>query len=514
MSAAVAGAVAAAILLCSLTAGFLFAFSVVVMPGITQLDDRAYLRAFQVMDGIIQNNSPLFIVMWAGSVLAMLAVLVIGFGVGGLSGGTRVLLVGAAVLYLGGVQVPTAVVNIPLNNRVQALNVDQLEAPAAERERGTFEARWNRWNVIRTAVAIVAVLMLVTAVAPSAVSGQAPTRPDAGDLARMDERIREAMEEERIPGVAVGVVSEGRVLQISTWGLSNVELGVPVSDSSVFEIGSISKQFVAAAILLLVEDGRLHLDDPIHEYLPELPGEWRGATIRHLLTHTSGIPDYEAIQGYEAYRFRLTPDEIIRVAHSRPMDFEPGTAARYSNTGYFLLSLLVERIEGAPLGEVLDARIFEPLGMRQTRMADPEDLIPHRAAGYWVDSTGERLINRDPTQTSSTLGAGGLVSSLHDMVKWDDALNDDRILSDASRMEMWTSGVLENGDEIGYGFGWILREYRGRRSVEHGGKVAGFVADFMHLPDDGLAIIVFANRYEGDVRAIRDIVAELFLPEA
>ncbi|HKK93191.1 MAG TPA: serine hydrolase domain-containing protein [Longimicrobiales bacterium] len=123
------------------------------------------------------------------------------------------------------------------------------------------------------------------------------------------------------------------------------------------------------------------------------------------------------------------------------------------------------------------------------------------------------MINRDPTQTSSTLGAGGLVSSVHDMVKWDDALNDDRILSDASRTAMWTSAVLENGDEIGYGFGWILREYRGRRSVEHGGMVAGFVADFMRLPDEGLAIIVFANRYEGDVRAIRDIVADAFLPE-
>ena len=171
MSAAAAGAVAAAILLCSLTAGFLFAFSVVVMPGITRLDDRSYLRAFQVMDGVIQDNSPLFILMWVGSVVAMLAVLLIGLGVVGLPGATRALLVGAAVLYLGGVQVPTAAVNIPLNNRVQALQVDQLDGPAAARERGAFEARWNRWNVRRTVVAIVAVLMLVAAVVPSTVSG-------------------------------------------------------------------------------------------------------------------------------------------------------------------------------------------------------------------------------------------------------------------------------------------------------------------------------------------------------
>jgi len=218
----------------------------------------------------------------------------------------------------------------------------------------------------RIVVAVVTVVMLLTAMAPSPASGPAPARPDANELARMDERIREAMEAERIPGVVVGVASGGRLLQISTYGLSNVELGVPVSDSSVFEIGSISKQFVAAAILLLVEDGRVHLDDPIHEYVPELPGEWRGATIRHLLTHTSGIPDYETIQGYAAYRFRFAAGEIVRVAHSQPMDVEPRTAARYRNTGYFLLSLPIERIEGQPLREVLDARIFGPLGMNQT----------------------------------------------------------------------------------------------------------------------------------------------------
>jgi len=163
MSAALAGTVAAAFILCSLTAGFLFAFAVVVMPGITRLDDGAYLRAFQVMDGIIQDNSPLFILMWVGSVVAMLAVLVLGVGIGGLSMATRGLLVGAAVLYLGGVQLPTVAVNIPLNNRVQALQIDQLDGPATQRERADFEARWNRWNVIRTVFAVGAVLMLLTA---------------------------------------------------------------------------------------------------------------------------------------------------------------------------------------------------------------------------------------------------------------------------------------------------------------------------------------------------------------
>jgi len=173
MSAALGGAVAAALVLCSLTAGFLFAFSVVVMPGITRLEDGAFLQTFQAMDGIIQDSSPLFIVMWMGSVVAMLAVLVLAVGGGDLSGGARALLVGSAVMYLGGVQLPTAAVNIPLNNRVQALHVDQLDPPTVEQERGAFEARWNRWNVVRTIAAIVAVLMLVVAVAATA-SGQGP----------------------------------------------------------------------------------------------------------------------------------------------------------------------------------------------------------------------------------------------------------------------------------------------------------------------------------------------------
>jgi CubicO group peptidase (beta-lactamase class C family) len=336
-------------------------------------------------------------------------------------------------------------------------------------------------------------------------------RPPADALTEMDRRIRSEMEENNIPGVAVAVASRGRLVHVGTYGMANVELRVPVSDSSVFEIGSISKQFVAAAAMLLVEDGRLGLDDPIHQYLTDLPSEWLGVTVRQLLTHTSGIPDYEEIQTYEAYRFRFTPEQIIRVAHSRPMDFEPGTGWYYSNTGYFLLSLIVERIEGQPLNTVLQERIFGPLDMTQTRMADPEDIIPHRASGYWVDRMGVELMNRDATQASSTLGAGGLLSSVHDMAKWDEALYGEAVLSAASKTEMWTPAMLPDGRSTGYAFGWGVGEYRGRRRVSHNGQVAGFVASFTRLPDDDAAIIVFANRYRVSSSRIRDMVADVFL---
>jgi CubicO group peptidase (beta-lactamase class C family) len=342
-------------------------------------------------------------------------------------------------------------------------------------------------------------------------SAQVP-RPADVDLAAMDQRILAEMEANNIPGVLIGVASRGRLIHVQAYGLADVELNVPVSDSTVFEIGSISKQFVATAAMILVEEGRIGLDDGIHEYLPDLPSEWLGVTVRQLLTHTSGIPDYEEIATYDVYRFRLTPEEIIRMAHSRPMDFEPGTGWYYSNTGFFLLSLIVERVEGRPLGQVLRSRIFEPLGMHQTRLADPEDIIPHRASGYWVDRMGVNLINRDATQTSSTLGAGGILSSVHDMVKWDEALNGEHILSEKSKSLMWTSTVLPNGEDTGYGFGWGVGEYRGHRSVGHGGQVAGFVADFRRFPELGTATIVFANRYRVSSGRIRDMVADVFLP--
>jgi CubicO group peptidase (beta-lactamase class C family) len=354
---------------------------------------------------------------------------------------------------------------------------------------------------------------MLISLSAGALSAQA-TSPSAAELAEMNRRIQAEMAERNIPGVLVGVASRGRLVHTQSYGLANVELRVPVSDSTVFEIGSISKQFVAAAVMLLVEDGRLGLDDPIHDFLPDLPSEWLGVTVRQLLTHTSGIPDYEEIQTYEAYRFRFTPDEIIRVAHSRPMDFEPGTGWYYSNTGYFLLSLIVERIAGRPFGQVLDTMVFGPLGMGQTRMADPEDIIQHRASGDWVDRMGVELMNRDATQASSTLGAGGLLSSVHDMVRWDEALYGDELLSEESKAVMWTSAVLPNGDDTGYAFGWGVGEYRGRRSVGHGGQVAGFVASFLRLPDDELAIIVFANRYRVSSSRLRDIVADTFLGSA
>ncbi len=336
-------------------------------------------------------------------------------------------------------------------------------------------------------------------------------QPSADELAALDRLVQAHLDQNNIPGGLVAVASRGRIIHLRTYGMANVELSVPVTDSTVFEIGSISKQFVSATVMLLVQETKLGLDDPIHQYLSYLPGEWLGVTVRQLLTHMSGIPDYEEIRSYDVYRFRLTPEEVIQIAHSRPMDFAPGTGWHYSNTGYFLLSMIVERIEGRPLGQVLESRIFGPLEMTQTRMADPEAIIRHRASGYWVNKVGD-LINRNPTETSSTLGAGGILSSAYDLAKWDEALYGDQLLSAESKATMWTPGILPNGNSTGYAFGWSVGPYKGQTSQSHGGQVAGFVANFSRFPDQEAAIIVFLNRYRVGSGRLKEALLDTFMP--
>ena len=337
------------------------------------------------------------------------------------------------------------------------------------------------------------VLLLVLGVGAIEASAQ-PNMPPQVKLDALDTQMQEFLATHNIPGGLVAFASKGKILHLRSYGMANVELAVPVSDKTVFEIGSISKQFVSVAAMLLVEEGKLKLDDPVHTFLPYLPSEWVGVTMGQLLNHTSGIPDYEEIRSYDAYRFRMTPEEIIKIAHSRPVDFAPGQGWYYSNTGYYLASMVLERIEGKPLGRVLNDRIFGPLGMAHTRLADPEAIIPNRAAGYWVNKVNE-LINRNPTETSSTLGAGGLLSNAGDLAKWDAALYGDDFLSAASKAAMWSPVILPSGENTGYGLGWNVTPYKGLASQHHSGQVAGFTAFFDRFPDQEVVVIVFLNRY-------------------
>lgn len=340
-------------------------------------------------------------------------------------------------------------------------------------------------------------------------AGAQPTMPTADKLQELDQKVQEFLVAQNVPGALVALASRGKIMHLKSYGMANVELSVPVTDKTVFEIGSISKQFVAAAALLMVEEGKLNLDDPIHKYLPYLPSEWMGITMKQVLNHTSGIPDYEEIRSYDAYRFRMTPEEVIKIAQSRPVDFEPGQGWYYSNTGYYLASMVLERIDGRPLGKILEGRIFGPLVMNHTRLTDPEAIISNRAAGYWVNKVDE-LINRNPTETSSTLGAGGLLSNAEDLAKWDAALYGDDFLSAESKAAMWSPAILPNGEDTGYALGWSVTPYKERVSQHHSGQVAGFTAFFDRFPDQEIAVIIFLNRYRIRGR-IKDTVLDTFL---
>ena len=336
-------------------------------------------------------------------------------------------------------------------------------------------------------------------------------KPDEDALRAMDEKIQAYMTENNVPGGLVAVASKGEILELRTYGKSNVELDVDVAPNHVFEIGSISKQFVAAAAMLQVEEGKLNLDDPIHKYLPHLPSDWTGITIKQLFNHTSGIPDYEEIYTYDIYRLRVTPEDVIKIANGRPMDFEPGQGWYYSNTGHYLASMIVERVDGVPIGKVLENRIFKPLGMTQTRFADPEAIIKGRAEGYWVNKRDE-LINRNATETSSTLGAGGLLSSAADLAKWDAALHGTELLTDASKEVMWEAAILPDGTNTYYALGWDVEPDRGMRNTSHSGQVAGFVAYFTRYIDQEISFIVFMNRYRVSSRVVKDIMLDTFMP--
>ena len=348
--------------------------------------------------------------------------------------------------------------------------------------------------MLKEKLRFLAAIFLIGAVFSGAAHAQYQM-PSEEALASLHEAVEETLEKSNIPGGLIAVYQNGKILHIKPFGLANVELDVPVSEKSVFEIGSISKQFATATVMMLAEEGKLSVDDPISKYLNSLPSEWIAVTIKQLMLHQSGIPDYEEIRSYDVYRYRLTPEEVIKIGHSRPMDFSPGTGYYYSNTGYYLLSMIIEQIEAMPLRGVLQKRIFKPLGMTQTRFADPAAIIKHRAAGYWENKVGD-LINRNPTEYSSTLAAGGLLTSAGDMAKWDAALNGDTLLSAKSKAEMWQSGKLPDGSETGYGYGWVVSLYDDSyKRQSHSGQVGGFTSFYTRFPKQGLSTMLFINRY-------------------
>jgi len=279
----------------------------------------------------------------------------------------------------------------------------------------------------------------------------------------VDDFVRATMEEHETPGIAIAVVRDGEPARVQGYGLANIELGVAVTPDTIFQSGSVGKQFTAAGILLLAEEGKLRLDDPLALHFPSAPATWHRITIRHLLTHTSGLSDSED-DAYEERR-DYTEKELLEISWKFPLEFAPGSQWSYCNTGYMILGILTSKLTGMHWSEFQKQRIFEPAGMTTARGISESDIVKNRADGYEWTEEGEIRNQEWVPPSDNTLADGSLYVTARDMVAWDAALRERRLLSEASYDALWTPVSLGDGITYPYGFGWSLGEQRGRRLI-------------------------------------------------
>jgi CubicO group peptidase (beta-lactamase class C family) len=333
----------------------------------------------------------------------------------------------------------------------------------------------------------------------------------------IDAFVHAQMEKRHIPALSLAVIRDGKAIKLQDYGRASVELDVPASAQTVYEIGSMSKQFTAAAILLLVEEGKLDLEAHVTQLLPGLPDAWSPITVRHLLTHTSGIQNFTRTEDHDKkHRLAVSLPEVIATVAAQPLDFPRGSRWSYCNTGYTLLGMIVEKVGGEPYGDFVRRRIFAPLGMTSTRLNDSAELITGRAAGYTWD--GHALHNAEYEDPSWPYAGGGVLSTIADLIRWDAALDAGTLLKRASIAAMWTPARLADGSEAvtdgggGYGFGWQIEDDRGHPLVWHTGHIYGFSSVIQRFVDDHLTVIVLTNESDAQPDQIAHGIAGLVLP--
>jgi CubicO group peptidase (beta-lactamase class C family) len=325
----------------------------------------------------------------------------------------------------------------------------------------------------------------------------------------VNQYVTREMERQRIPGASIAILRGDTILLSRGYGLANLELRVPATDSTIYQSGSMGKQFTAGGIAMLAEQGRLGLDDEITRWLPEGAGVWDSVTVRHLLTHTAGMAEYT--DSTFDYRKDYTEEQLVRFAASRPLDFPPGQRWSYSNTGYLLLGVLIHRVTGRFYGDVLRQLIFEPVGMHTTRIISEADIVPNRAAGY--ELVKGRMKNQEWVSPSlNTTADGALYFSVKDLAQWAVSLNHRRIPSAAALGTAWTPVRLNDGGTYPYGFGWDLTQQRGHTRIGHTGSWQGFKTAMYRYPEYGLTIVMLANLAQGQPGAIVQGVAGLLEP--
>jgi CubicO group peptidase (beta-lactamase class C family) len=326
---------------------------------------------------------------------------------------------------------------------------------------------------------------------------------------RIDDYLEGEMRQHRIPGASLLVVHANQTVKRAAYGFANLELHSAATPETVFEIGSITKQFTAACVLLLAQDGKLSVEDKISSHLSHTPASWRDITIRHLLAHTSGLKSYTGLDGFELRR-HLTQEQFIQAIGTYPLEFQPGDEWKYCNTGYNLLGFIIENVSGKSYWDFLSERILQPLGMRSTTNRLPAMIIANRAAGY--EQTNHVWINRDYDLTD-VFSAGAILSTVDDLAKWNASLTDGTLLQAATRQKMWTAARLNNGTVAQYGLGWRIEKVEGHVDIGHGGSTSGFSASIQRFPEDHLAVILLTNTDEQIATTLARKIASFYFAD-
>jgi CubicO group peptidase (beta-lactamase class C family) len=318
--------------------------------------------------------------------------------------------------------------------------------------------------------------------------------------------------------VALGVYSRGQILLAKGYGMSHVELSVPVKPETVFQSGSVGKQFVSAAIMMLVEEGKINLDDSIVKYFPNAPETWKPILIKNLLSHTSGLSEYESAErigpkGPFYLRLDFTEDELVTKIEALPIDFNVGERWDYRNTNYLLLGIIIHKLTGKFYADFLQERIFKPLGMTSTRLISEADIIPNRASGYEIHH-GELKNQEWVSSTFNSTADGTLYFNVLDLAKWDGALYGTKLLQQSSLDRMWTVYPLNDGkpNSAHYGFGWMIDEQNAHKAIQHGGAWQGFTCFILRYPDDNLSVAVLTNLAGSGPGVIAHVAAGLINP--
>lgn len=344
---------------------------------------------------------------------------------------------------------------------------------------------------------------------PAAATAAPPTSPTSRALlARIDGVVRTAMREQHLAGLSIAVARGDEVLVAKGYGFADLATRAPSGPDTVYRIGSVTKQFTAVLVLQLVDEGKVRLDDPITRYLPDYPTHGRTITVEHLLGHTSGIPSYTARSDWrEKSTQAMTRAELVKLFSEERLEFEPGTRFSYSNSGYYLLGLIVEKVTGRPYAEIVQHRLLEPAGMKASGYCS--DSLPNRAEGY--QARAGRPAPATSLDMAHPYAAGALCSTVRDLLAWQRALDRGLLLSPAMSARMRSPGQLVDGTSTGYALGLFVGDLDDHRRVGHGGGINGFTSQLSRYPDDDLTVVVLTNCGNCDPTTVEQGIARVVL---